>query len=202
MTCRQSLIDLATGRFAGYAAMDAPELPGYRTGALQVRLCRWQAKAYGLEKGTDLHLALGIVEELGEFEEAVEHADEDDAIADVMIYSIQLCTSLRLDYGTLLRYAFEERKNVPPTTDIIHAGRLCHAILKGSQGIRGLGDRSKYRERVANCLIDLYINLAHSQVTYCDMFELVEKTAETVMKRVPKLLPESNRAETHVEANS
>ena len=110
--------------FDGYAALDAPHLPGdkLRVAAhprdldrLQVMLARWQRTNFG---GTTLEQnTLGVAEEVGELSHAVlKHVQgirnlettgalreaAGDAIADAAIYLIQVATHLRLDFGTLL----------------------------------------------------------------------------------------------------
>lgn len=189
----KSAIDLSMERFSEYAGIPAGQLPEDEASSLQVRLYRWQAHNFPTTESDDLRMVLGIVEEFGEFAEARSWEDEDDAVADAMIFSIQLCTQMRLDWGVLLRYAFDQRKYISPRVDTISLGRLAHAVLKGAQGIRGLNDKAKYRERVAHALIELYTDLAHGQKSYDDMFTLVERTAFRVMLRVPSSLPESNR---------
>ncbi len=111
--------------FNEYAALDGDDLPGNDLSALQVCLARWQTRNFG---GGDTFLALaGATEELGELAHAlVKHrqrireyvvngtgddnktklrSNAGDAIADCVIYLIQLCTLLRLDFGVLLKEA-------------------------------------------------------------------------------------------------
>lgn len=121
--------------FDRYAAMDAPELPRHPMSALQVRLFRWQA--HNFNPGGIEHNVLGVNEELGELVEALlglmsragrlDHAvlkhmqkirgfeNEDhfrrqaaDAVADMMIFATQICTTLRLDLGALYDATAEE----------------------------------------------------------------------------------------------
>lgn len=108
--------DKAKEVFEKYAAMDTPNLPvGHNLlSVLQVRLYRWQVENQ-LTSSVEL-LALGATEEIGELAHAiVKHRQkirgmEDetkfreaagDAIADTVVYLVQLCTALRLDFGTL-----------------------------------------------------------------------------------------------------
>lgn len=129
---------LARATFDEYAGLDAPRLPIFSMGvsALQVRLARWMHanfKATGIEL-----LALGVNEELGELAEMVigmvppagrlahsvlkwrnHHrgfdmdgeklrANAADAIADLIIFAIQACTVMRIDFGALLEATVEE----------------------------------------------------------------------------------------------
>ena len=120
--------DFARAVFDDYAATDAPILPVNEMSALQVRLYRWQ-KANFRPSGVEQSV-LGVGEELGELTEAIiglaacagrlNHAtlknlqgirgmrDERafreraaDAIADMMIFATQVCTTLRIDFGAL-----------------------------------------------------------------------------------------------------
>jgi NTP pyrophosphatase (non-canonical NTP hydrolase) len=82
---------------------------------LQARLAAWQQRNFGVQEVWQM--ALGVAEETGELARAVlKHYQKirgyddpkkflqkaADAIADTAIYSINLSTILRLDYGTLL----------------------------------------------------------------------------------------------------
>jgi len=82
---------------------------------LQARLAQWQFKNFG--SSSDEQLGLGIAEEAGEICHAILKrsqrirgmADEDayrelagDGVADVVIYAMQLCTRLRLDFATVV----------------------------------------------------------------------------------------------------
>ncbi len=88
---------------------------------LQVRLAAWQTRNFGASP--DWQLAMGAAEEVGELCHAVLKRAQrirgmgdpaayreaaGDAIADAMIYLIQLCTNLRLDARTLLRGVAED----------------------------------------------------------------------------------------------
>lgn len=107
----------AKASFETYCAMDAPKLPEgpHALSTLQVQLARWQNENFTAT--TNEHLALGIAEEAGELCHAIlKHvqkirgmADRDayraaalDAVADISIYCMNLCTGLRADYGTLI----------------------------------------------------------------------------------------------------
>ena len=80
---------------------------------------------------------LGIIEELGELEEARFMADLDgikDAIADTMIYTADLCTAIGLEINNVWKL---RRKNIQQHSTMIWAGKLSHSYLKMAQGIRG-----------------------------------------------------------------
>ena len=115
--------EAARAAFNRYASLDAPLLPSHAAdnpdqlwlADLQVELARWQHSNFGI--ASDEQLALGVAEEAGELAHAVlKHsqrirglADQDtyreqagDAIADAVIYAMQLATALRLDFAVLL----------------------------------------------------------------------------------------------------
>jgi NTP pyrophosphatase (non-canonical NTP hydrolase) len=122
-------IKLAREAFDLYAAMDAPRVPSDSLGEgdvilalsdLQVRLARWQVRNFGI--ASDLQIALGVAEEAGELAHATlkrsqmirgmedleaYRAAAGDAIADIVIYAIQMSTNLRLDFGTLVEQVAE-----------------------------------------------------------------------------------------------
>ena len=101
--------------FSKYAGMDAPDLPDDASSAIQVALVRWQQKNFG---GASLFQMLaGVTEEVGELAHAILKHDQKirgfddegkfreaagDAVADTVVYLTQLCTLLRLDFGTLV----------------------------------------------------------------------------------------------------
>lgn len=108
--------------FDSYAGMDKPELPEDATkhnlSKLQVRIHRWQANNFA-----ESDPFLGIVEEVGELSHAIlknkqrirGFDDQDkflneagDAIADMTVFAMQLCTKYRLDFGVLLQETIEE----------------------------------------------------------------------------------------------
>jgi NTP pyrophosphatase (non-canonical NTP hydrolase) len=123
----QTPYDLASEDFEQYAHLGPPALPGGALRDLQIKLCRWEQRNFGAApKHTG---ALGVSEELGELAERVlalmalsgrvshatlkaeqgirgteaEHRQQAaDAIADMAIFAINLCTKMRIDFGTLL----------------------------------------------------------------------------------------------------
>lgn len=87
----------------------------------------------------------GIVEELGELDEALgaHVADEQwcvdvtDAIGDVAIYMMDLCTVQGLDFETDV---WSARRATATRSNLVWVGKLAHAMLKQEQGIRcGVG---------------------------------------------------------------
>ncbi len=177
---------------ASRAAFDA-SLSGPITdpwGALQDRLYRWQVATYGLPQPA--MLCLGVVEEVGELDDADSYAEEADAIADVTIFAVQLATCYRLDAGALIDWAH-------PTDEVGWRGtlgRLSHAVLKSEQGIRGLGNKEAARQAVARQLLDVFslcLSWASESGTIeyrADYLHLVEVVAGQVMARKKAELPQ------------
>ena len=114
-------IERAREVFGTYAGMDAPLLPDDSQSCLQVQLSRWQTRNFG---GANLfEMLAGATEEVGELAHAIlKHHQKirglkneaefreaaGDAAADIVIYVMQLCTLLRLDFGTLVSETAQE----------------------------------------------------------------------------------------------
>lgn len=144
----------ATERFAQWAGIDAPDLPPDPTDAMQVTLARWQNDRFGNVPASDCHMALGVIEELGEaFDEDATAEDAIDALGDVMVYSSQLCTANRLAIGPVIDLACLYLKaEMCHGHAITIAGMLAHVALKHAQSIRGLGPVEAYRPRLVDAL--------------------------------------------------
>jgi hypothetical protein len=90
----------------------------------------WSEYNFGDQKGAQaLAPFVGIVEERGEFLEAVTLDDLVDATVDQLVYLADVCYRAGLDIDP------DWESSVFGTSDI-HMGRLAHAILKNHQGIR------------------------------------------------------------------
>jgi hypothetical protein len=175
----------ARAAFERTAGMDAPDLPEEPMDRLQTRLWRWQVAWYGVPDARDL--ALGIGEEVGEWVDSATGEQALDAVADVAIYAIQLCTVLRLDAGTLMARP-EGFQAVRTPASLV--GRLQHVTLKAHQRIRGLGDREAARRATAEALVAIFAWLGlEAGRRRRDLSELVAEVAEVVMQRQKHLLP-------------
>lgn len=145
----------ARSRFEQWAAgIPAGELPSNDTDSMQVQLARWQEDRFGNAPTSDPHMALGVIEELGEaFDEDAGPEDSVDALGDVMIYASQLCTRNRLAVGPVIDLAVLYLKaNHCHGHAIAIAGMLAHVVLKHDQAIRGLGPTEVYRPRLVDAL--------------------------------------------------
>lgn len=110
-----AIVAAAKEAFDAYAGMDSPELPTDELSALQVRLVRWQTENFG--GANKLEILAGVNEEAGELSHVVlkqaqrirgygdpvkARVEAGDAIADCVVYLMQMATAFRLDFGTLL----------------------------------------------------------------------------------------------------
>lgn len=140
--------------FERWAGMDAPDLPADETDAIQVGLARWQNDRFAGAPTSDVHIALGVIEELGEaFDEDAGPEESIDALGDVMVYAAQLCTANRLAIGPVIDLAcLYVKANHCHGHAISIAGMLAHVALKHSQKIRGLGPVEAYRPRLVDAL--------------------------------------------------
>ncbi len=164
--------------FSKYAGIDAPEVPGGDIARYQVRLARWERAQFGIVD--DTKLVLGIAEELGEMDDAKTLVKRRDAIGDILIFACQLANSNRLDFGVLM-----ESEEIEITISSA-LGRLAHATLKASQGIRGYDDPEKRRRAIAEGLWSLIGSLrlfAHMVLDISGFHQIFVETAEHVLKR-------------------
>jgi hypothetical protein len=175
--------------FEEYAAMDVPHLPADPMSALQVRLHRWQVANFGWQPSWAM--VLGIAEEaLDETQESSNVDELIDAIGDALIYTTQLCTDLRLDFGVLLREAKIRSPIIPvPNATGIGVmasaiGKIARAILKSEQGIRGFNDSDRIRAVVADALVGMLLwCLCRLSKPWMDVEDAYRITAEHVMTR-------------------
>lgn len=150
---------------------------------LQLALNTYQGRSYGYQP--QHRPLLGVVEELGEYNEARSQEDRDDAQADASIFLIQYCTSWRLDAGVLVKANSE-------LDPMVALGRVAHVQLKHEQRIRQLGDKSAAREALAEPLAAVFEGLRDGR-SLERYLELVTRVADEVTSRVPANLPKVER---------
>lgn len=148
--------------FNGYAALKTdPRKEGLPwLVCLQIDLHRWAQEMFNGQP--QFYAALGISEEVGELDLALQNNDEEeikDSIGDVLVYTTQLCTSNRLDFRTLTNdfvsyFDFEHYKpdlsQIPATV-----GRVSHLVLKREQRIRGMENKDFYRLNLSSAIMRL-----------------------------------------------
>lgn len=124
---------------------------------------------------------LGIVEELGEYAEALEGgfrlevaaAKAKDALADTMIFITDYCNCMGWDIGDILNAAAPHMANTDIPVSLARAlGKLAHAYLKTAQGIRKGEDHDAAGRQAL-----VYV-VAHLLIR-AKSFDLVDETLKT-----------------------
>lgn len=124
--------------------MPALQIPSYSSNKdvatfrrLQAEAREWTARNFADQQ--PWHYLLGVVEELGELQEASasnDRAGMTDAIADAAIFLAGYCSQMQVDMGMVWLHALAEDGS-EDSLRFQGVGRLCKAHLKLSQGIRG-----------------------------------------------------------------
>lgn len=126
---------------------------------------------------------IGIVEEVGELEEAEKDADVRDAVGDIGIYICDYSyrEELELHVGIVDSADAGSTKNIA----LISAKQLMHATLKHHQGIRGFEDEGVYRSVIIRSLHRMIAWLDfRCQKLFQDSFvDVVDETWQRVKKR-------------------
>jgi len=154
---------------------------------LRKEVGQWSRDNFGSQESKarpGLHLEslaplMGIVEELGELEEAwqnyVEFDDAKDAIGDILIY---LCDYMYREidcYFPPLRYIDNSDVNYSSLSQIhICLGKLFHCTLKYHQGIRGIDNFDSYAIERDRCILEL--------LRYLHKFTVDQFAGETLTK--------------------
>lgn len=156
---------------------------------LQTQVGAWSAKNFGAQisavTGEDhgsLHPLLGIVEEVGELSEGGLPSDELDAVGDIVVYLADFA-SRETDCVLPDPEAIAEDPHADAFLVVVQAvGRLCHAVLKRHQGIRGLADFATYKQARDAAVALLVQGLAH-WCQQCHQMSLLE-VAQTTWQQV------------------
>jgi hypothetical protein len=113
-----------------------------------------------------------------------------------MVFATGLCTTYRLDFGTLINVASKtELTDSAPTVLVRGVGKLAHTMLKEHQRIRGFDDRDKCRSEVGNSIITTLVGLygiARERST--DLVGCYIETLEKVLQRNWKADPAGRTA--------
>lgn len=130
----------------------------------QERIRAWQLEQFG--DSPIWQLVLGIGEELGEFAESLDTAEELDALADMTVYSMQLCSHLHLQFSAFLPEVMHGTRPVAPAEELAElaagVGKIQHAVLKRVQGIRGMNNDTRFMQVVAVALRGLVGAINHA----------------------------------------
>jgi NTP pyrophosphatase (non-canonical NTP hydrolase) len=174
--------------FDMYAGLDAPDLPNAPLSALQVRLFRWEVGQFGYQPSH--RYVLGIVEEIGELLESISTHDWVDALGDIQVFAIQLCTAYRLDFGTLRKVARSAGDDWREAF-VFATALLARAELKSSQRIRGYTEE-RTREVIADGVVAVCAGvLGAARMLDLDSLDALIVTAEQVLKRDWRRAPEN-----------
>lgn len=127
--------------------------------AMQAEAKEWTKRNFPNQPS--YHPLLGMVEELGEFCEAKNESDVQDALADFMIFTTNFCTHCSLSISALWQQRFTSLPSTDsapfpaaamPALQMLHiaVGRIAHHRLKYEQKIRG--DRAEHLCRMSDAL--------------------------------------------------
>lgn len=130
------------------------------------------------------HPLLGIVEEIGELEEARTKDEVIDAVADATIFMADLCNEMKFDLATLYEEALDVLVRTAKRKPLAGSmGRLCHAFLKKQQGIRGTPQEHDFAMRAS--LVEILVSmLAVARAHEFYFLEAVQTTWDQVKDRV------------------
>lgn len=115
---------------------------------------------------------LGIMEEFGELVESTSSDADKDAVADILVYLADFCARDGVDVSRLTIHHFRKEdlarkscRNLCSSSKI--TGKLCHAVLKRHQGIRGFDNTDYYvsiRDEEIGRILGFLVN------TFSDVF--------------------------------
>jgi len=170
---------------------------------IQVEVGCWSMANFGVQiskprpdmKLDSIAPLLGIVEEVGEYEDAACKGDEAemlDAIGDILIY---LCDFIGREPGCSMFFVDQNNKLYKNITLTSAAGHLCHWVLKYHQGIRGMDIQEKYYAQRDNAIHNMMIAIDDicTNVLNTTMLDVLNETWESVQKRNWKKNPVTGR---------
>lgn len=125
-------------------------------------------------KNNSVRMTLGIIEENGELAEAIEKNDIKEiknAVADIMVFSMQLASFENVDWENNLEYNGDDFTRITGdpkslmhnSNIVIPLGRLSHHILKREQG---LGKAEDHLEHIKEALKDIGFYCIHIAAKY------------------------------------
>lgn len=122
---------------------------------------QWSAANFGSQKGLGCLVPLmGMVEEVGEWYEANDHKDQDDALGDICIFLMDYCYRAGVDLSGVPKEGGGKRE----ASLVESVGKLFHVQVKRIQGIRGMEDKDRFEaarlDAVTSVIskINLFIN--------------------------------------------
>lgn len=126
---------------------------------LQAAQWEWAKERFGPERSAikALQPLAGVVEELGELEEAALRGNVnaiEDAIGDTVIYLCDLCNRMNWQMHGM------RTLTLPYHSQTALLGRLAHSVLKSAQGIRQNEDHAAVGHEAIYWLLDQLDNVA------------------------------------------
>jgi NTP pyrophosphatase (non-canonical NTP hydrolase) len=139
---------------------------------LQAEVSAWSTRNF--PNNRPHHPLLGIIEEIGEFFASKTREDEEDAIADALIY----CADYAARNGLMLTEPVDSETHFSDEA----IGRLSHYHLKGEQGIRYTPEQITHHKQEALRVVVHHI-IAAAEMQDIDWREAVVKTWAKVKQR-------------------
>lgn len=119
---------------------------------LAVAVNNWSMANFGSQQGLGfISPLLGIVEEVGEYDEALTLEDKEDAIGDILIFALDYAKRAGMDLSDVP--LFSKAVTYCPGKWV---SKLAHARLKRFQNIRGMGDIVAFRAKEKEAIVGLF----------------------------------------------
>lgn len=119
---------------------------------LAIAVNNWSMANFGSQSGVGaLVPLLGIVEEIDELATAITLDDQEDAIGDILIFSLDYCKRSGMVLDDI-----PVRAKKPAGYPGHWIGRLAHARVKRLQGIRGMDNLETFREAEKEAITGLF----------------------------------------------
>lgn len=140
----------------------------------------WSLANFGSQKGLGcLMPLLGIVEEVKEFEEALDLPEQEDALGDICIFLMDYCKRSGMELDFPLQFDL--------TNDDLgyYVGNLSHIRLKRIQGIRGMENLAAFRSYEYDYVYSLLAACETAAVKFSvgGIFEIACRTWDNVVSK-------------------
>jgi hypothetical protein len=148
--------------------------------ALATAVHQWSLANFGTQHGLGcLPPLLGIVEEVREYDEAIDLSEQEDALGDICIFLMDYCkrSGMQLDFPTQFDLT---------NTDISYwVGQLSHVRLKRIQGIRGMDNIEVFRVKEYEAVEGILAACETTALSFHPdgIFDIACKTFTNVVKK-------------------
>lgn len=113
---------------------------------------QWSTANFGSQKGLGCLVPLmGMAEEVGEWYEANDHKDQDDALGDICIFLMDYCYRAGVDLSGIPKEGGGQRE----ASLVESVGKLFHVQVKRIQGIRGMEDKDRFEAARLDAVISV-----------------------------------------------